>query len=223
MTVAALARLDDGMRRLESPTTAQVRVVRRALSRDLKTSAARDVLALADQLLARDDGFDRFIAYELIAAHPAAMASVGQTTLRRLGRGMDSWGDVDTFACYVAGPAWREGLLSDDEIAQWARSSDRWWRRAALVSTVALNCRARGGAGDVRRTLAVCELAIGDSDPMVVKAMSWALRELARRAPEQVEQFVARHESELAPLIRREVRSKLTTGLKSPRRRGGGS
>ena len=221
MTAATLARLDVELRRLRSPTTAQIRAVRRGLSRELKHSAALDVLALAERLVARDDAFDRFLAYELIAAHPAAMASLGRTTLRRLGRGMDSWGDVDTFASYVAGPAWREGQLPDVEIARWARSSDRWLRRAALVSTVALNCRARGGTGDVRRTLAVCELAVGDPDPMVVKALSWALRELAKRAPEPVERFVARHASDLAPLVRREVRSKLSTGLKSPRRGAG--
>lgn len=218
MSTPALARLDAEMRRLKSPTTARVRAVRRTLTRDLKHSPAPDVLALAELLIARDDGFDRFIAYELIAAHPAAMASLGRATLRRLGHGMDSWGDVDTFASYVAGPAWREGQLPEMEIARWAGSTDRWWRRAALVSTVALNCRARGGTGDVRRTLAVCELAVGDPDPMVVKALSWALRELAKRAPEPVERFVARHASELAPLVRREVRSKLSTGLKSPRR-----
>ena len=99
-----------------------------------------------------------------------------------------------------------------------ARSRDRWWRRAAVVCTVALNNRARGGSGDARRTLAICRLALGDDDPMVVKALSWALRELAKRDREAVVSFLARHEAELPALVRREVRSKLVTGLKAPRR-----
>lgn len=132
---------------------------------------------------------------------------------------MDSWGDVDTFASYVAGPAWREGQVADAEIARWARSPDRWWRRAAVVSTVPLNNRARGGSGDAVRTLAICRLVLGDSDPMVVKALSWALRELAKRLPAVVEGFLDEHEARLPALVRREVRSKLRTGLKSPRRR----
>jgi 3-methyladenine DNA glycosylase AlkD len=53
---------------------------------------------------------------------------------------------------------------------------------------------------------------------MVVNAMSWALRELAKRDPKVVAAFVRDHESHLAARIVREVRNKLRTGLKSPRK-----
>jgi 3-methyladenine DNA glycosylase AlkD len=131
---------------------------------------------------------------------------------------MKSWGDVDTFACYVAGPAWRAHQVPDAEIVRWARSRDRWWRRAGVVSTVPLNTKARGGTGDPARTLAICRLALGDRDPMVTKALSWALRELAKRSPRDVEQFLREHDARLPALVRREVGSKLRTGLKAPRR-----
>ena len=42
----------------------------------------------------------------------------------------------------------------------WARSRDLWWRRAAMVSTVPLNNKARGGNGDVLRTLKVCKMLV---------------------------------------------------------------
>lgn len=103
----------------------------------------------------------------------------------------------------------------------WARSPDSWWRRAALVCTVALNSKARRGTGDTPRTLAVCKLLLTDRDDMVVKAMSWALRELIPHYREALEAFVARHENELAARVVREVRTKLATGLKNPRRRRG--
>lgn len=65
--------------------------------------------------------------------------------------------------------------------------ADRWvWRRAVSVSTVPLNMKSRGGIGDPQRTLAVCDLLIADRDDMVVKALSWALRELAEREPVRV-------------------------------------
>jgi 3-methyladenine DNA glycosylase AlkD len=97
--------------------------------------------------------------------------------LERFGRGIDSWGAVDMFACYLSGPAWREHQVPDKLIHNWARSADRWFRRAALVSTVPLNSKARGGKGDSKRTLAVCASLVADRDDMVVKALSWALRE----------------------------------------------
>jgi 3-methyladenine DNA glycosylase AlkD len=213
-----LGELDARLRRVRTATTPEIRAVRRALSRELRDMERRLVLALADRLVERDRGFDRFLAYELVTFHRQTLAGLRAADLRRLGRGMDSWGDVDTFACYVAGPVWRERQVGDAEIARWLRSKDRWWRRAAVVSTIPLNSRARGGTGDAARTLPICELALGDSDPMVVKALSWALRELAKRSPPDVERFLAENDERLPALVRREVRSKLCTGLKAPRR-----
>jgi hypothetical protein len=53
---------------------------------------------------------------------------------------------------------------------------------------------------------------------MVVKAMSWALRGLVVHDPEAVRQFIGEHEDVLAARVKREVRNKLATGLKNPRR-----
>ena len=102
---------------------------------------------------------------------------------------------------------------------RWATSADRWWRHAAIVSTVALNNKARGGHGDAQRTLGLCLVVIDDRDDMVVKAVSWALRELAKRDPAAVVNFLSAHEARLAARVKREVRNKLTTGLKTPRQR----
>ena len=124
---------------------------------------------------------------------------------------------MDTFACYLAGPAWREHQVPEALVHGWARSKDRWWRRAALVSTVPLNNKTRGGQGDAARTLAVCAMLVEDRDDMVVKALSWALRELARRDPKSVRAFLAEHKDTLAARVLREVRNKLNTGLKNPR------
>jgi 3-methyladenine DNA glycosylase AlkD len=147
------------------------------------------------------------------------MEQISAREVRKLGKGMDSWDDVDVFASYVTGPAWREGRISDSEIARWARSKDVWWRRTAVVSTVPLNNRARGGQGDPLRTLAVCRVLLDDREPMVVKAVSWALRELSKRDAGAVRKFIAKYDERLAPLVRREVRAKLTTGLKNPNSR----
>jgi 3-methyladenine DNA glycosylase AlkD len=136
-----------------------------------------------------------------------------------LGRGIQSWGEVDTFAGYVAGPAWREHRIPDALIQRWARSRDRWWRRAALVSTVPLNRRSSGGTGDAPRTLKICRMLVRDRDDMVVKALSWALRDLSKRDRRSVELFLKRFREVLPARVNREVRNKLRTGLKNPRAR----
>jgi 3-methyladenine DNA glycosylase AlkD len=142
--------------------------------------------------------------------------------VERLGQGIAGWDAVDAFARYISGPAWQRGLIPDEAIVRWAASPDRFWRRAALVSTVPLNLRAAGGRGDTRRTLAICALLVADHDDTIVKALSWALRALALWDPGAVRAFLAAHEDVLAARVKREVRNKLATGRKNPGRAGAG-
>jgi hypothetical protein len=199
-------------------TVPELRRMRREFSRSLRDAPAGDVIEAACLLSQVPLRGHRFVGYELVQNHPAA-GRLDARHLSRLGRGMSDWDEVDTFCICLSGPAWRTGRISDAVVRGWAASADRWWRRAALVSTVPLNTRAQGGAGDSRRTLRVCRLLERDRDPMVVKALSWALRALATREPRAVREFLAGRGDRLAALVRREVRNKLDTGLKNPRRR----
>jgi hypothetical protein len=196
--------------------TPALRALRREYSKRLGAVPAGDVVKIAAALIAHRR-VHRFIGDELIASRPDALATLDLIQLRRLGAGISSWDQVDCFACYLSGPAWREGCIDDKAIVEWARSKDRWWRRAALVSTVPLNLRARGGRGDAQRTLRICTLLIDDRDEMIVKALSWALRALAVRDPGAARQFVEENEARLPALVRREVRHKLMTGRKNPK------
>jgi len=195
--------------------TAEVRRTARAVAREMRDAESRAVIELALELF--DRGL-RFPAYEIVDADRRLVRSLRARDVASLARGLDSWGAVDAFACFVSGPAWREGGISETRVHAWARSRDRWLRRAAVVSTVPLNVAARGGSGDATRTLAVCALVVGDRDPMVVKALSWALRALAPSAPTAVELFLARHRASLASLVVREVTTKMRTGRKRPPR-----
>ena len=156
------------------------------------------------------------LAYALLDRHRGAAESLTARDLPRLARNPDDWATADCFAGLVSGPAWRRGQIPDSLIVRWTRSRDRWWRRIALVSTVPLNRVSRGGTGDVPRTLRVCRLLVADRDDMVVKALSWALREVAKRDPAAARRFLERHRAGLAARVVREVTNKLTTGRKNP-------
>jgi 3-methyladenine DNA glycosylase AlkD len=201
---------------LSSQTTPAARSVRREYSRLLAQVAPDLVVRIALRLASRSGVTCRFVAYEIVQHHKAAFASLTPEGLLKLGAGIDGWAAVDCFACYLSGPAWRDGRLSDAVIRRWIKSADRWWRRAALVSTVALS--RRGEAEDGRKVIEICTLAVADRDDMVVKALSWALRELAKKHPGEAREFLARHRDALAARVIREVQNKIATGLKNPRR-----
>jgi hypothetical protein len=199
----------------------EVRGVARELARECRDLAPRRVVRVAHGLVDGRTLEGGIAAFELLSRHRPAAESLTARDVTRLGRFCDNWAGADAFACLVSGPAWRRGRIPDAEVARWARSRDRWWRRIALVSTVPLNLPSKGGRGDTPRTLRLCRMLVADTDDMVVKGLSWALRELAKRDPEAVRAFLARHDESLAARVRREVTSKLETGLKQGRGRGG--
>lgn len=195
--------------------TPSVRKLRREISRQVTHHASGFLIEIAQLLLREDVGVLTFMAYELVSEHKPTFASLGVEELSKLGARMNSWASVDCFALYLSGPVWLHGRVPDQTIVGWAHSDDFWWRRAALVSTVALS--RRGLAQDVRKVVEICVLLATDREDMVVKALSWALRELAKKHPEQVKTFIAKHRTILAARVIREVENKLRTGRKSGR------
>jgi len=173
------------------------------------------ILELARILCESDDA--RWVAYEIVRDHDV-FRTIGERHLEQLGKGVNSWWTVDAFARTLAGPAWLSGQISERVIQRWAASPDYWWRRVALVSTVAFNMRSHGGTGDTNRTLDICGRLIEDHTDMVVKGMSWALRELVVHDSAAVRRFLAQQSDRLHPRVTREVSNKLTIGLKNPRR-----
>ena len=202
---------------LKPPYTAAAREIRRDVSRQIAKEAPATVIQLALQLLDDKSDLLRAFTYELVSHHKLTSEQLTLDDLQRLGRGLNSWVSVDCFATYLSGPLWSKGKLSDKTVAAWARSPDRWWRRTALVSTVALS--RRGNPDDLRKVARICALLTADRDDMVVNALSWALREVAKKHPEEARNFVTAHKHALAALVTREVNNKLTTGLKTPRSR----
>ena len=216
------AELFERVKALPSRTVPAIRPVRREVSRAIARAGVDDVLALVleiiDRSLVEGEPDLRWVGYELAHYHRPTLASLDVGTLERLGDSLNTWDSVDVFSLYLSGVAWRNGQIQDADVHRWAHSENRWWRRVALVSTVALNLKARGGTGDPGRTMPVCRMLAADGDDMVVKALSWALRAVVPYDRAAVEGFMAEYDHCLASRIKREVATKLTTGRKNPRR-----
>lgn len=155
------------------------------------------------------------VAFEFLWKNKKALHELTLMQILELGKTLDNWVSVDMFCLSITGYCWRIGILNDSDIEKWAINENRWIRRCALVSTVPLNLRSRAGTGDSYRTLKICRMLINDHDDMVVKAMSWALRELSKSDKKIVELFIEEHNKDLHGRIKREVTTKLITGKKN--------
>ncbi|MBP7507997.1 MAG: DNA alkylation repair protein [Prolixibacteraceae bacterium] len=155
------------------------------------------------------------IACDFLRSDKQLLIEATKADIKYFNKGLDNWASVDCYGVYVHGNAWRLGILDDEDIIELIRDKDYWQRRLGVVSTIPLNQKAHGGLGDSIRTLMICEMVKEDYHDMVVKAVSWALRELAKRESGIVKEFLLKHESVLHKRILREVRNKIFYGKKN--------
>ena len=187
--------------------TQDVRNVRKFYSRLYQDAQPEEMLLLAEKLLF-EEGY-RFVPYELIYYHPGAIKAMNAERALALGRDINDWSSADIYAHFILGPAWKKGVVTDKHIHHWIASEDLWQRRAAVVSTIYLD-------GDVDKMFHYTELLLDDHEDLIIKALSWVLRSAIQYDRDAVINFLDTYENRLAVRIKREVKNKLETGLKTP-------
>ena len=170
---------------------------------------------LCKQLVAAKVFECQVLAYEMIGRNKKLLNELRFKDLADLGKNLDNWASVDHYSVGIYGVLWGKGVVKDVDIEKLLESENFWERRVAVVSTVALNLKSRGGTGDTSRTIWVCEKVVDDHRDMIQKALSWALRELSKRDREAVTDFMERYDSRLAKRVIREVSHKLDFGTKN--------
>jgi 3-methyladenine DNA glycosylase AlkD len=169
-----------------------------AISRGLRAGTRRDspssLLFVADRLFREPVLEPRWIAFGLLEDLVAAEPERAWQLLRRGSREAGDWITVDTLA-----HPYGRGILLEAyrwaELEQLVYAPSRWERRlvGSTIATIPYVDRRLGRAPDVaRRGVELVGLLIGDSEEIVQKALSWALRSLVLVDPSAVEAFLDR-------------------------------
>ena len=113
---------------------------------------------------------------------------------------LDGWAVADNLApvasrCLIEEP----GRL--DAVEAWIESPHLWTRRAALVFTLPWAKQNR----DPERMLGWAARLADDRQWFIQKAIGWWLRELSKRDPKRVRQFLTDHRGKLSGVARREA------------------
>lgn len=119
----------------------------------------------------------------------------------------DGWAIAD-HVCIAGGKRLVADPARVDEVADWIASPHMWTRRAALVMTLPWARMNHPGARDLairERVLGWCATCAGDRDWFMQKAVAWWLRDLSRRDPARVQDWLAAHGAALKPWARREA------------------
>lgn len=196
-------------------TVPNLKHVLKELKLSTKGYSISEKLVLAKALISEDVFELQQLAYEFLGSNKQVLQSLSVNDIKELGRNLDNWLSVDYYAAIIVGFAWREGIIAIDDVKEHLQSDDFWIRRIAVVATVSLNQKARGGLGDSEQTLEICRNVVDDHEDMMVKALSWALRELAKIESKPVEDFLEKYKERLHRKVFREVTTKLETGKKN--------
>ena len=160
-----------------------------AIARGFRDATRQDratpLLFVADRLFAEDHLEPRWFAFGLLERTLADETERTWQLLRRAARESGDWITVDSLAHPygkgVAAEAYRWA-----ELEQLVYSPSRWERRlvGSTIATMTHVDRRRGRDPEVaRRAIPILGQLIGDAEPDVQKALSWAYRSLARGRP----------------------------------------
>jgi 3-methyladenine DNA glycosylase AlkD len=139
-----------------------------------------------------------------------------------------NWASHDSLVCYLVGPMIAAEPKRKSAAFRWAKSENRWYRRAACVALIS-GAREQLFFPDIVR---LAELLLKDKDDMVQKGLGWLLRETVKynREPavpylleirNRAPRLVLRTACEtLPPAMKTEVLGSRTSSPKAARRAG---
>ncbi len=181
--------------------------VRRAVLRDAGLPFLVDVA---------DDLFNGRVLEEKVFAVCLLQNSVAELGAREFRRfeswlsRVSSWADHDALAYYLIAPMMVTRPSRTARVWRWAKSRQRWQRRAAAVALIR-GARLRMFAPKVAR---LTEMLLGDDDDMVQKGLAWLLREAAKADPEPTVVLLMRVRERAPRLVLRTACETLADGTR---------
>lgn len=177
----------------------------------IKGKAKGEIFQLCDKLLDSAYVEERTIAfdwafrfrqhYELIDFHTF------ESWLKKYVLG---WGSCDDLCTHAFGAFIFQFPECVPNVKQWARSVNRWIRRACAVVMI-YSLRRNKVLEDA---FEIADMLLADSDVMVQKGYGWMLKEASNKHPNEVFDYVMNHKREIPRTALRYAIEKLSPSLK---------
>ncbi len=155
--------------------------LRKGFEKGSRGASTSELLVLADRLLREPEREARWFAITTLERTLPREPERTWQLLRRAARDADDWITVDTLA-----HPFGTGILAEEyrwaELEQLTVSPSRWERRlvGSTIATMPFVDRSLGRAPEVvEHALAILATLVGDNEPDVQKALSWAYRSMA--------------------------------------------
>jgi 3-methyladenine DNA glycosylase AlkD len=159
------------------------------------------LLRVADQLFSgrnlEEKIFAVFLLENLTAEFGDAEFRLFESWLSRI----SSWADHDGLVHYLISPMVAAKPARAKSSFRWAKSRDRWHRRAACVALIR-GARQRMFFPEIQRLTAIL---LADEDDMVQKGLGWLLREMAKFDAKRAVPFLMSIRERATRLVRKRI------------------
>lgn len=197
--------------RFHGVTAAEVRAAARDFCAAHRGLSHDDLVAIVDALFATD-WFDlRSAGIELLDKQRAHLDAADLAWLLGLVRRGACWAHVDYLATKIVGDVVARDARVLRRLPRWAKDDDLWVRRTALLAQLGT---LRRGGGDFALFTRIAVPMLGEKEFFIRKAIGWVLREVSKKRPALVAEFVREHGARAAGLTLREATKYLPASMR---------
>jgi 3-methyladenine DNA glycosylase AlkD len=191
--------------------TADLRRAAVCSRRELAQEQGMDfVVHVADQLFSGSNLEEKVFAVFLVEKQTHLLADREFKLFTSWLDRVSGWADHDALAHDLLAPMMHAKPSRCREVFRWAKSKNRWRRRAACVSLIR-GTRAKMFFPEVVR---LSDMLLTDPDDMVQKGLGWLLRETAKFDPQRTVPYLMRIRDRAPRLVLRTACETLTVATR---------
>ncbi|MDP9252759.1 MAG: DNA alkylation repair protein, partial [Chloroflexota bacterium] len=162
--------------------------------RDLSRAQLR---AIVDELWSTDVFELRSAGVALLSRHAELLQERDPPWLLGFVRRSKTWAHVDWLAADVIGGVVGKSRTALKRLPAWARDENFWVRRTALLAQLR---QLSHEAGDFKLFARLAAPMLGEREIFIRKAIGWVLREVSKKRPQLVFEFLREHRDEVSGL-----------------------
>ncbi len=174
--------------------SALVRKISGKYFQEIKNKDKKEIFSLCENLLESNYGEEAFIAfdwaYSLRKTYEPKDFQVFEKWVQVY---VDNWAKCDTLCNHTLGTFVERFPEYIENLKNWARSENRWLRRAAAVTLI---LPARKG-NFLNEVLEISEILLKDKDDMVQKGYGWMLKEASKTHQEEIFDYIMKRKAEM--------------------------
>jgi 3-methyladenine DNA glycosylase AlkD len=170
--------------------TGAVRKIAQKHWSEVKLFSKEKIFALCEELYCSDYTEEAFVAafwlQNLVERLEPSDLAVFKVWIEKY---VNNWAKCDSFCNHTVGGLIEKHPESLGEVKSWAKSENRWLKRAAAVSLI---IPAKKGEF-LREVFEISDMLLSDEDDMVQKGYGWLLKEASRKHQKEVFNYVLRN------------------------------